>query len=209
MTVLTDHIATKGIVERTTLDTSSADRANRRLVNCSIYLSQYQLEVQHLPGTENFVPDALSRLTAIDDAKGRPQGAPILDEIFLADLQKEALNEVFFAEAEALMDDSFKARFSAGYREDSRWKNTIKQLKEGKADAEGSYRREGVQFELRADGLLYHISTHKNHRALCVPRNMLQEVLYAAYDERNHAGEKRMLHTLEDYVFAIKLKLVR
>jgi len=38
--VLTDHSATKGIVEKTSLETSSTDRANKRLINASIYLSQ-------------------------------------------------------------------------------------------------------------------------------------------------------------------------
>ena len=207
VTVLTDHSATKGIVERTTIDTSSADRANRRLVNCSIYLSQYQLEVHHLPGAENFVPDALSRLAAIQDAAGRPPGPPILDEIFLA--ERETLANVFFTSAEAKMDDSLKAEYIQGYAKDSRWRNTIEQLKEVPADDEGTFRRPGIQFELRDDGLLYHVATYKNHRSLCVPRSMVDNLMHAVHDERNHAGEKRMLHALEDYVFTSKAKLAR
>ncbi len=39
VTVLTDHSATKGIVDQTTLNTDSTDQANRRLINASVYLS--------------------------------------------------------------------------------------------------------------------------------------------------------------------------
>ena len=60
--VLTDYGAIKGIIKRTTIITSSVDRANRRLINASIYLSEYNLKIYHIPGKKNIVPDALSRL---------------------------------------------------------------------------------------------------------------------------------------------------
>jgi hypothetical protein len=41
---LTDHAATKGVVEQTSLDTSSTDRANRRLIDASTYPSSERLE---------------------------------------------------------------------------------------------------------------------------------------------------------------------
>jgi hypothetical protein len=65
--VLTDHNATRGIVNQTTLNTTSTDRANRRLINALIYLSAYLLDIYHLPGRLNFVPDILSRLEAVGD----------------------------------------------------------------------------------------------------------------------------------------------
>ncbi|KAJ9412614.1 ribonuclease H [Fusarium oxysporum] len=52
------------IVERTSLETTCTDRSNRRLVNASIYLFQYDLRVLHIHGKKNFVPDSLSRLEA-------------------------------------------------------------------------------------------------------------------------------------------------
>ena len=57
-------ILIKGIVEKTTLQTTSTDRANRRLINASIYLSEYDLQLFHIPGRINTVPNALSRLPA-------------------------------------------------------------------------------------------------------------------------------------------------
>jgi hypothetical protein len=104
---LTDHAATRGIVEQTTLDTSSTDRANRRLINASVYLSQYDLKVFHLPGRLNFVPDALSRLKALDDTVERPEGDAILDNIW-------------FAFAEAHMDADLKRQFVDEYSKDSK-----------------------------------------------------------------------------------------
>jgi hypothetical protein len=35
--VSTDHTATKGIMDQTILNTTSSDRANKRLINASIY----------------------------------------------------------------------------------------------------------------------------------------------------------------------------
>lgn len=36
--VLTDYSATKGIVKKTKIETISTDRANKRLINVSVYL---------------------------------------------------------------------------------------------------------------------------------------------------------------------------
>ena len=65
--VLTDHESTRGIVNQTSLNTTSTDRANRRLINALIYLSAYPLDVYHLVGRLNLVPDVLSRLAAKGD----------------------------------------------------------------------------------------------------------------------------------------------
>ena len=67
--VLTDHHATKGIVEKTTLDTTLVDQANRRLIAASIYLAEYDLKVYHIPGRLNTIPDTLLRLPADTDAR--------------------------------------------------------------------------------------------------------------------------------------------
>ena len=41
--VLTDYIATKGIVEKSPLTTISIERSNYRLIYIAIYLSEYNL----------------------------------------------------------------------------------------------------------------------------------------------------------------------
>ena len=57
--VLTDHGVIKGIIKRITIMTSSVDRANRRFINASIYLSEYNLKIYHVPGRKNIVSNAL------------------------------------------------------------------------------------------------------------------------------------------------------
>ncbi len=63
--VLTDYASIHGIIEQTRLDTSSTDRANRRLITALVYLSEYDLKVFYLPRRLNYVPDVLSRLKAM------------------------------------------------------------------------------------------------------------------------------------------------
>ncbi|KAM4067500.1 reverse transcriptase (RNA-dependent DNA polymerase) [Hirsutella rhossiliensis] len=112
--VLTDHSATQQIVNKTSLDTSSTDRANRRLVVASIYLSQYELQVDHLPGKINFIPDALSRLSA-----------PETDQ--LIERQRPdytALDDVLLA-SEAIMDPAYRIKFKEGYQADTHYRKIL------------------------------------------------------------------------------------
>ena len=60
--VLTDHSCTVSIAKQNTLSSSSTDKLNLRLIRASQYLSQFRLDIQHKPGKEHVVPDALSRL---------------------------------------------------------------------------------------------------------------------------------------------------
>ncbi|CZR65238.1 uncharacterized protein PAC_15138 [Phialocephala subalpina] len=70
--VLTGHSATR----------DSATKANMRLVIASSYLSQFNLEVRHIPGKTNIVPDALSRLEAISPRDVSNDNT--LDDLYLA-----------------------------------------------------------------------------------------------------------------------------
>jgi hypothetical protein len=194
---LTDHAATRGIVEQTTLDTSSTDRANRRLINASVYLSQYDLKVFHLPGRLNFVPDALSRLKALDDTVERPEGDAILDNIW-------------FAFAEAHMDADLKRQFVDEYGKDSKYSDIINDLTANKradtVEGTGIFSRRGLPFVL-IDGLLYNIRAD-GLRALCIPRGLVQHILELAHDERHHFGVERMLYDPRGVSFGKKTHLV-
>jgi hypothetical protein len=67
--VFTDHQATKDIAKQTNFRHSTPHRQNLRLVRASLYLSQFpQIQVFHIPGRLNIIPDALSRLQAIGDS---------------------------------------------------------------------------------------------------------------------------------------------
>jgi hypothetical protein len=81
--VFTDHQATKDIVLQTNFRHSTPHRQNLRLVRASLYLSQFpQIKVRHIPGRLNVVPDALSRLQAIeDDAPAQDEDQDIYDTL--------------------------------------------------------------------------------------------------------------------------------
>ena len=69
MVILTNHYIIKGIIEKTTLDTTLVNWANRRLIAILIYLAEYNLKIYHVPGYLNIVLDTLLRLPADTDAR--------------------------------------------------------------------------------------------------------------------------------------------
>ncbi|KAK4181992.1 hypothetical protein QBC35DRAFT_551828, partial [Podospora australis] len=158
-------------------------RANRRLINASIYLSQYELQVVHIEGKRNYVPDALSRLRTLQDQPERSDDVPVLDD-------------VWFIFAEARMDDELKRQFVEGYNTDKKYRAVIEDIK-AKTVNEGTdtLSRPGLPFLLIED-LLYNIRTDGS-RALCVPRTVLKTILATIHDEKHHFGTDRMLHDLK------------
>lgn len=209
--VLTDHDATRGIVNQTSLNTTSTDRANRRLVNASIYLSAYDLEVHHLAGRLNLVPDALSRLPALGDEAARLKNdTPTLDNLWDHD-------QVLFI-AEAQMDADLHKRFAIGYEADSIYGNIIKDLastpSNGRRPDVGHGHNEvvvnaskpGHPFRL-VDGLLYNGDSNGKER-LVIPKPLVKEVLNYHHDEKHHFGRTRMLQDMDGLHFRKKRFLV-
>ncbi|PNP59923.1 hypothetical protein FNYG_14749 [Fusarium nygamai] len=164
LTVFTDHSATKQIVEKTTLDTTSTDRANRRLVNASIYLSEYELRVFHIPGKKNFVPDTLSRLEAPEtdgNARRLRPNYTALDDMCMG--------------VESLMSQETKDKFIQGYINNTKYLPILKMILDStdkpvnadrlhSEDAMSTSKR-GVPFALK-DRLLYHKQTDRYLRLI-------------------------------------------
>src|SRR3569833_3454540 len=110
--VLTDHDSTKGIVNKTSLETASTDCANRRLVKALVYLSAYPLYDYHLPGRLNLVPDALSRRkTARDDEIRTLEDEPVLDALWD---EVPTVNNICMAEARGAGDGRPRRRRGRG-----------------------------------------------------------------------------------------------
>lgn len=212
--VLTDHSAIKGIIEQTSLNTTSTDRSNRRLVNASIYLSEYQFEVYHIAGRLNLVPDALSRLaTPGDDETRQRQDTPTLDDIF--ERIPDAANLVI---SEAVMSDEMRLRFRQAYKEDTIYGKMIEDLASSTnrkphhiqlvKDNEDvvSASKAGHPFRF-VDGLLYNRDNDGIER-LVIPSPLVQEFLQDAHDHKHHFGRDRMMADLERVHFRRKRHLV-
>lgn len=123
MIILTDYDAIKGIVNRISLNTTFTDRSNRRLVNASIYLSEYQLDVHYIARHLNLVPDALSHLTAAGDTVERQKADPTtLDAIF------DNLPQVNLILAEATISNKDWQRFRVAYKKDTVYSKIIEDL---------------------------------------------------------------------------------
>ncbi|KAK9769283.1 putative Reverse transcriptase [Seiridium cardinale] len=182
--------------------TSSADKGNRKLVNSSIYLSQYGLQVYHLPGRLNFVPDALSRLRAVQDAASPNQPIKRSNE-------EPVLDNIWHVSSKAMIDPELKTQMQQGYLTDRTYKKIIWELQgTGEATTEvlnENFSRPGYLFEI-TDGLLYNIA-RDNSRRLCVPHSVIKDVLEMAHDDKHYFGEKRMLKEFDGFAFHRKIYL--
>lgn len=106
--ILTDHQSTRGIVNQSSLRTTDLDKLNPRYILASIYLAQYRLDVRHIPGKLNLVPDALSRLPNTDDDE--PERMPDANE--LHDIWMESYFAVTYVE----LDPDFRQRSRSGQK---------------------------------------------------------------------------------------------
>jgi Integrase zinc binding domain len=174
------------------------DRANKKLINVSVYLSQYALKIYHLAGKKNLVPDALSRLAAVGDPEERPEGIVILDQVWDTDT-------AYLTMAEAEMEPSLKDRYMQGYETDRKYAPIIEDLRKSPINGNGNsnedigntFFRPGYPFIL-TNGLLYNIKPDGS-RCLCIPYNMIKDLLEETHDQKHHWGRDRMLYDLRGY----------
>jgi hypothetical protein len=117
--IYTDHSETVDIVKQQNFKHATPQRQNLRLVRASLYLSQFQLDVRQIPGKQNVVADALSRL---DTARSEDE------ERRLA--QEEDIYEALHAEATMVhIADTSVDKFQEEYGKDRYLKGKWAELK--------------------------------------------------------------------------------
>lgn len=194
--IYTDHSAAVPISRQTSLNTTSTDKLNLRLVRASQYLSAFNLELRHKAGKSNTVPDALSRLPqapSTSQASDRSEEG-VLDALY-GHTEDWPDPPVFLSEGVPSyhatlveMTDEFKHRLKQAYQDDPHWQKLLEMLRKASTEhSEDEKEVPGIPFLLR-DELIYHV---KDRWRLCVPPAMEKEIFEQAHDLSNHGGYHR------------------
>ncbi|CAI6082148.1 unnamed protein product [Clonostachys chloroleuca] len=198
--VLTDHSAMAPIVRQKSMKTTDVLKMNHRLQSASIFLSQFDIDVYHIPGKLNVVPDALSRLPRTDDEE---QMRLVENDNTLEDISATH-GEVALVISEVLAEPSMLQQFIDGYKTDTKYQKIISQLqqktkKRTPVYVDGFLRRPGLRFALAENGLLYH-EARTGQRRLCIPTLLIQPILEMAHGA-HHFGIERTRHEMDGFVF--------
>ena len=195
--IYTDHSAAVSLVRQTSLNTTSVDKLNLRLIRASEYLQRFRLDVRYKPGKVNIVPDALSRLASRDY---KPSDSS-LDSLY-ADVSP-IVSVCCFPVSLVEMNDDFRQRLLRGYQE-PRWARVITMVKENGALGDDAA---DLAYKLVND-LLYFNDDERGLR-LCIPSSMEHEVFKLAHDEMGHPGYARTHERLTQglYIFNLSKKL--
>jgi len=230
--VYTDHSAILQIATQTSMNTTSLVRMNTRHIRSSEYLSRFRLEVRHKPGKANVVPDALSRLPAVNnnsnqqdrDSKQQlseslqPQAGytfqPYTENARskqqdqrkpkhqTASPQQHGIAELTFPVDTVQLSEEFIAQLKAGYTEDPKCAKVLEILESN--ESLDPENRTMIPFEMRK-GLMYTTADEDHPRRPVIPKTLVQEVLEHAHDSLGHPGYARFHErvTSKFYLFGI------
>lgn len=164
------------------------------------------MNVFHVPGKLNVVPDALSRLP-VEATYYKVAEASTFDE----------LDNAFHAtphESSPVISDEFHDAITQGYGKDAKLGPIVDFLQRPARETQtgkGRRRRNKVPlgpWELQPDGLLYHRDT-LGIRRLCVPTACIKSLLELVHDNKHHFGPARMLAELNAVHFHRKSRQAR
>jgi hypothetical protein len=201
--VFTDHQATKDIALQENFRHSTPHRQNLRLVQASLYLSQFpQIRILHVPGKLNIVPDALSQLQTAPD--------PVADDGDIYDsLQLQA--------SMLRISDDLIDKFQRGYGEDPFYKSKFSEMKrrfskQGSLpveynnlileDAEINAFTPPAEEPVTLNSRRYLLYLKESDRLrLCIPRSLHAPFLQMPHDRNNYAGVERTYQKLRHSYF--------
>lgn len=185
--IYTDHSAAIPIVRQTSLNTTSVEKLNLRLIRASEYLQRFRIDVRYKPGRTNTIPDSLSRLAS---REYRPEtNESILDSLCVR----------CFPVSLVEMSEEFRQRLLEGYR-GRPFQRAYEMTKE---NAELGENAATLPYQIVED-LLYYKDDERGLR-LCIPENCIAEVFRLAHDEQGHPGYARTHERLTHSVYVIGL----
>jgi hypothetical protein len=193
----TDHSASASIVRQSSLNTTSIEKLNLRLIRASQYIQQFNVRVFHRPGGTNTMADALSRLPAADQPFSHASSSPdafSIDDIEIG-INMTNVEEAYLPNATIVeMTPEFRKKMTDGYQKDTRWSAVLEVLHR---DAESKDpRKTRLPYEL-IDGLLYSKDNDdKDTYKLCIPWSLVGEIFELVHDKSGHQGYDRCYERL-------------
>ena len=191
--IYTDHSAAIGIVRQSSMNTTSTEKLNLRLIRASEYLQRFRIELRHKPGKSNIVPDALSRL-ASRSYRSEPESSSILDSVDS------------FPVSLITVSEDFRKRLLEGYQQEPRWTKVIATVE---ANNDLGTNAAKLPYQLVDDLLYFNDPDPERGLRLCLPTSMEAEVFKLAHDEMGHPGYARTHERLTGsiYVYNLATKL--
>ena len=202
--IYTDHGASLGIAKQHSLETTSAERSNLRLVRASEYIQRFNIELCYKAGKSNTVPDALSRLPSSMPVPKDPEldfafADFVSTEFPFTELVSSATATAYnFTATLAEMSNEFKQRLLEGYEQDPDYDRIIRvinsndKIKDPPQIDHGQpvdSNKANLPFTRDEDGLIWH--TASGAPRLCIPQNLIREVLEIAHTNVGHPGAAR------------------
>ena len=186
--VFTDHSATVAIAKQTSLNTTSIEKLNLRLVRASEYLQRFPLEIRHKPGKTNTVPDALSRLPTTESIGRSPNTDSTLESLYADTIPCYPTTIV-------QMKDSFKQQILEGYSQGD-FQRILNAIRSNKKLATNAANLPFVEH----NDLLYFKDPERGLR-LCIPKNIQSDLFKANHDDIGHPGFARTHERLVEQVY--------
>jgi hypothetical protein len=190
--VYTDHVAVKHIAHSTSLKTSSPERANMRLIRGSQYLSQFRLDVRYVPGKDNVVADALSRIKRV----------PTKVDIFtvVSDIIPDQ-NRPGNSQSYIHMSPEFVEKWSTSLRGDKHYRTIFAELMDKIGDADEVESYGWVLRKYEGQLVLFVRKGDQGGLRACIPAEYAQTVIKAAHDAQAHPGIEATFANIRDHFY--------